>query len=144
MKVSIIILSATIFSSIIFTASYAQNGGDETDLFNVNLYAQFEYRDAHGQLVAYFVEDDPNIPDPKSLNDFLDSAPEQIVKKIGKFEIISLGSTIKFDRTTFSSQTTFSDFVDGKQINYAVANHDGYPVISGDTLTTTWTIIRSF
>jgi len=144
MKIEIIILVLVISMSPVFVISYAQdNESSDRNIQKIKLYAQFEYRDSNGNLIAYFTEDDPIILELEDFNNFLDTAPEQIISKIGKFEIITRQNTIKFDTTSVSSQTTFGDLVEGKYIVYAVANHDGYPVIQGDTLSTIWTIIRS-
>jgi len=143
MKIGIILLAITITLSSILVVTYAQIDEDhETSTYDVVLYTQFEYRDSNGQLFAYTQEFNPFIQDMDALNNFLDTAPKQITKKVGKYEVITTQGTIKYDRTTTSSKTTLGDVVEGKYVIYAVADHDGYPVIPGDTLTTTWTAIR--
>jgi len=143
MKIGIVLLAITITLSSILVVIYAQIDEDhETSTYNVVLYTQFEYRDSNGQLFAYTQEFNPFIQDMDALNNFLDTAPKQITKKVGKYEVITTQGTIKYDRTTTSSKTTLGDMVEGKYVIYAVADHDGYPVIPGDTLTTTWTAIR--
>jgi len=143
MKTGIVLLAITITLSSILVTGYAQNDEDKKNsTFDVILYAQFEYRDSNGQLFAYFEEDDPFIPDVEALNNFLDTAPEQITKNVKGFEIITTQGTIKYDKSTTSSKTTLGDIVEGRHVVYAVADHDGYPVIPGDTLKTTWTAIR--
>jgi len=143
MKIGIILLAITITLSSILVVTYAQiDEGHETSTYDVVLYTQFEYRDSNGQLFAYTQEFNPFIQDMDALNNFLDTAPKQITKNVGKYEVITTQGTIKYDRTTTSSKTTLGDMVEGKYVIYAVADHDGYPVIPGDTLTTTWTAIR--
>jgi len=143
MKIGIILLAITITLSSILVVTYAQIDEDhETSTYDVVLYTQFEYRDSNGQLFAYTQEFNPFIQDMDALNNFLDTAPKQITKNVGKYEVITTQGTIKYDRTTTSSKTTLGDMVEGKYVIYAVADHDGYPVIPGDTLTTTWTAIR--
>ena len=143
MKIGIILLAITITLSSILVVTYAQIDEDhETSTYDVALYAQFEYRNSNGQLFAYTQEFNPFIQDMDALNNFLDTAPKQITKNVGKYEVITTQGTIKYDRTTTSSKTTLGDMVEGKYVIYAVADHDGYPVIPGDTLTTTWTAIR--
>jgi len=143
MKAEVIVLVITITLSSILVVTYAQIGeGNETSTFNVILYTQFEYRDSNGQLFAYVEEDDPFIPDVDALNNFLDKAPEQITKNVGTFDIITIQGTIKYDASTFSAKTTLGGIEEGRHVVYAVADHDGYPVIPGDTLKTTWTAIR--
>jgi len=141
MKIGIVLLAITIaLSSILVIYAQIDEGHDST--YDIVLYTQFEYRDSNGRLFAYTQEFNPFIQDMDALNDFLDTAPEQITKNVGKYEVITTQVTIKYDRSTTSSKTTFGDVVEGKYVIYAVADHDGYPVIPGDTLTTTWTAIR--
>jgi len=142
MKIGIVLLATTLILSSIFVITYAQNE-DSTQTNDIILYIQFEYRDSNGQLFAYVEEDNPFIPDVDALNNFLDKAPEQITKNVGSFEVITIQGTIKYERSTSSAKTTLGDVVEGKYVVYAVADHDGYPVIPGDTLKTTWTAIRS-
>ena len=141
MKIGIVLLAITIaLSSILVIYAQIDEGHDST--YDIVLYTQFEYRDSNGRLFAYTQEFNPFIPDMDALNDFLDTAPEQITKNVGKYEVITTQVTIKYDRPTTSSKTTLGDVVEGKYVIYAVADHDGYPIIPGDTLTTTWTAIR--
>jgi len=143
MKTGIVLLAITIALSSILVVSYAQSGEDnKTSTFNVILYTQFEYRDSNGKLFAYTQEFNPFIPDMDALNDFLDKAPEQITKKVGTFEVITIQGTIKYERSTSSAKTTLGGIEEGRHVVYAIADHDGYPVIPGDTLKTTWTAIR--
>jgi len=143
MKIGIVLLATTLILSSIFVITYAQNeDGTQTNTRDIILYTQFEYRDSTGQLFAYVEEDNPFIPNMVALNNFLDKAPEQITKNVGSFEVITIQGTIKYERSTSSAKTTLGDVVEGKYVVYAVADHDGYPVIPGDTLKTTWTAIR--
>jgi len=143
MKIGIVLLAITIALSSILVVTYAQvDNVDETNTYDIVLYTQFEYRDSNGQLFAYTQKFNPFIPDMDALNDFLDTAPKQITKNVGKYEVITTQGTIKYDRSTISSKTTLGDVVEGKYVIFAVADHDGYPTVPGDTLTTTWTAIR--
>jgi len=142
MKIGIVLLAITITLSSILVVIYAQIDEGHDSTYDIVLYVQFEYRDSNGQLFAYTREFNPFIPDMDALNDFLDKAPKQITKNVGKYEVITAQGTIKYDRSTTSSKTTLGDMVEGKYVIYAVADHDGYPIIPGDTLTTTWTAIR--
>ena len=142
MKTAVMLLAIIITLSSILVVTYVQMGNDETSTFDLILYTQFEYRDSNGQLFAYVEVNDPFILDVEALNNFLDSAPEQIIKNVGTFEVITIQATIKYDRSTSSAKTTLGDVVEGKYVIYAVADHDGYPVVPGDTLKTTWTAIR--
>ena len=143
MKAEVIVLVISITLSSILVVTYAQiSEGDETGTFDAVLYVQFEYRDSNGKLFAYVEESDPFIPDVDALNNFLDKAPEQIIKNVGSFEVITIQGTIKYERSTFSAKTTLGEIEEGRHVVYAIADHDGYPVIPGDTLKTTWTAIR--
>ena len=142
MKIGIMLLTIIITLSSILVVTYVQMSNDETSTFDLILHTQFEYRDSNGQLFAYAEVYDPFIPDMEALNNFLDSAPEQIVKNVGTFEVITIQGIIKYDRSTSSAKTTLGGVVEGKYVTYAVADHDGYPVVPGDTLKTTWTAIR--
>ena len=141
MKIGIVLLATTLILSSIFVITYAQNE-DSIQINDIILHTQFEYRDSNGKLFAYVEEDDPFIPDVEALNNFLDKAPEQIIKNVGSFEVITIQGTIKYERSTFSAKTTLGDIEEGRHVIYAIADHDGYPVIPGDTLKTTWTAIR--
>jgi len=141
MKIGIVLLATTLILSSIFVITYAQNE-DSTQTNDIILHTQFEYRDSNGKLFAYVEESDPFIPDVDALNNFLDKAPEQIIKNVGSFEVITIQGTITYDRSTFSAKTTLGDIEEGRHVVYAIADHDGYPVIPGDTLKTTWTAIR--
>jgi len=142
MKIVIILLVTTLMLSSISVITYAQIEEDtSTSTYDVILHTQFEYRDSNGKLFAY-AEDDPFIPDVGALNNFLDKAPEQITQNVGSFEVITIQGIIKYDASTFSAKTTLGDIEEGKHVIYAIADHDGYPVIPGDTLKTTWTAIR--
>ena len=141
MNIGIVLLAITLILSSIFVITYAQNG-DSTQTNDIILHTQFEYRDSNGKLFAYVEESDPFIPDVDALNNFLDKAPEQIIKNVGSFEVITIQGTITYDRSTFSAKTTLGDIEEGRHVVYAIADHDGYPVIPGDTLKTTWTAIR--
>jgi len=143
MKIVIILLATTLMLSSISVITYAQIEEDtSTSTYDVILYTQFEYRDSNGKLFAYVEEDNPFIPNMVALNNFLDKAPEQITKNVGTFEVITIQGTIAYDRSTFSAKTTLGDIEEGRHVIYAIADHDGYPVIPGDTLKTTWTAIR--
>ena len=143
MKIGIVVLATTLILSSIFVITYAQNeDGTQTNTHDIILHTQFEYRDSNGKLFAYVEESDPFIPDVDALNNFLDKAPEQIIKNVGSFEVITIQGTIKYERSTFSAKTTLGSIEEGIRVTYAIADHDGYPVIPGDTLKTTWTAIR--
>ena len=143
MKIVIILLATTLMLSSISVITYAQIEEDtSTSTYDVILYTQFEYRDSNGKLFAYVEEDNPFIPNMVALNNFLDKAPEQITKNVGTFEVITIQGTIKYDRSTTSSKTTLGNIEEERRVIYAIADHDGYPVIPGDTLKTTWTAIR--
>ena len=141
MKIGIVLLATTLILNSIFVITYAQNE-DSTQTNDIILHTQFEYRDSNGKLFAYVEESDPLIPDVAALNNFLDKAPEQIIKQEGVYEVITIQGTITYDRSTFSAKTTLGDIEEGRHVIYAIADHDGYPVIPGDTLKTTWTAIR--
>ena len=143
MKIGIILLAITITLSSILVVIYTQiDESHKTSTYDILLYMHFEYRDSNGQLFAYIQEFNPFIPDMEALNNFLDTAPDQITKNVEKFEVITIQGTIKYDRSTTSSKTTLGDVVEGKYVIYAIADHDGYPIVAGDTLKTTWIAIR--
>jgi hypothetical protein len=81
------------------------------------------------------------------LTQLLDQGSPLMEKKImqsggQKFEVIKVNDTIVQPSQTVVSKNIISA-TDGKNSHIVIyADHDGYPVVKGDTTTAYWTIIR--
>ena len=58
------------------------------------------------------------------------------------YEVIQVDLTKKVQDTDVISKTVLGVMENDKPVLLAVSDHDGYPIISGDTITSIWTIIR--
>ncbi|KAF6246083.1 hypothetical protein C6989_01305 [Nitrosopumilus sp. b2] len=59
-----------------------------------------------------------------------------------QFQVIQRTMTMIFDSDTVTGSTILSDNIDGKEVLLARFAHDGFPVVSGDSLKSTWTFVR--
>jgi len=58
------------------------------------------------------------------------------------YQVIRRVQSHSFDSEGLVASTILSDNVDGKLTVLARFAHDGYPVVSGDTLDSMWTFVR--
>lgn len=134
----LIIISLTSFS-------YAQTQTSLEDGLFINV--QTELRNSDGQLITYLESSKFTDLNVSALNDFLDfeaSVGNDPIIKIDdkKYQIIQRTRTILFDSDTVFGSTNIFDTIDGQKVPLARFAHDGFPVVSGDSLKSTWTFVR--
>ena len=125
-----------------FSNSYAQSTGTINKTFFV--FVQTQIRNSDGELVAYLEANKITIPQPEILDRFLDS--KHVTSTINRggqnYEVIQVDLTKKVQDTDVISKTVLGVMENDKPVLLAASDHDGYPIISGDTITSIWTIIR--
>jgi len=114
---------------------------------NLYIYAQIEVQNSNGQLVAYLESKKITIFDADDLNLLLDQNAGGIQKNIitisgQKYEMIKGSGSIVHTSPTVVSKSIITGYRGSTVVDLVWADHDGYPVIPGDKVTTTWTIIR--
>ncbi|WP_255464614.1 hypothetical protein [Nitrosopumilus sp. b2] len=132
--------------SISFTSfSYAQTQTSiEQGLF---ISVQSELRNSDGQLISFLESSKFTDIDVPALYNFLDfeaSVGNDPIVTIDdqQFQVIQRTMTMIFDSDTVTGSTILSDNIDGKEVLLARFAHDGFPVVSGDSLKSTWTFVR--
>lgn len=141
MKKLLLLLAVCSVLVISSANSYAQTAS------NLVIFMQAKIQDSQGDLVGYLESTKVTIVDADKLNKLIDANAGTFHKDIilingQKFELIKASPTVLHNSSTIVSQNLIS-VSDGKQSHVLVfASHDGYPVVSGDRVTTYWTIIR--
>ena len=126
-----------------FSNSYAQ-----TPQNNFAIHVQIKVENSDGALVSYLETDKVIITDYTSLNALLDTDAPIMHKKIvtegdQKYELIQATDVVVHTSPTIVSENFISAVGAGNsQEILALADHDGYPVVKGDKVTTYWTILR--
>jgi len=126
-----------------FTCSYAQ-----TPQNNIAIQVQIKVENSDGALVSYLETNKVIIHDYANLNALLDTDAPILHKKIvtlgdQKYEMIRATDVRVHTSPTIVSENFISAEGGGKsQEILALADHDGYPVVKGDKVTTYWTILR--
>lgn len=120
--------------------SYAQSS-------NLLIFVQIKVQDSSGNLISYMEVPKITVLDSVKLNLLLNQNSPSFSKIYytngeQKFEVIRANDTVIHSSPTIVSQNMIS-VSDGKTSEVlAIADHDGYPVVSGDKVTTYWTVIR--
>ena len=127
---------------ISFAGSYAQ-----TPQNNMAVYVQIKVENSDGALVSYLESDKVIITDYANLNALLDTNSPILHKKIvteggQKYELIKATDVVVHSSPTIVSENYISAVGGNSQEILALADHDGYPVVKGDKVTTYWTILR--
>jgi len=123
-------------------------GAYQTELGdNVFIFVQSTVRNSDGTLVAYLESSkftDLNKPGLEYFLDFEASRGNDPIIAIDgqNYQVIRRVQSQSFDSEGLVASTILSDNVDGKPTVLARFAHDGYPVISGDTLESMWTFVR--
>lgn len=108
----------------------------------IYMFVQIEVRDSNGNLSAYIETDRVVITDFEKLSENLDQTSDenkQVITVDGqKLEVITGAGIARHQSDTVVSLSAIS----GESGVVAFANHDGYPVKSGDEAKSTWTIVR--
>jgi hypothetical protein len=125
-----------------FSNSYAQ-----TPQNNIAIHVQIKVENSDGALVSYLETDKVIIEDYASLNALLDTDAPVLHKKIvmlgdQKYELIKATDVLVHSSPTIVSENFISANSANSQEILALADHDGYPVVKGDKVTTYWTILR--
>ncbi len=127
---------------ISFSNSYAQ-----TPQNNIAIHVQIKVENSDGALVSYLETDKVIITDYANLNALLDTNAPVLHKKIvtlgdQKYELIKATDVLVHSSPTIVSENFISENSANSQEILALADHDGYPVVKGDKVTTYWTILR--
>ncbi len=138
----ILVIAFTFVLMASFTNSYAQ-----TPQNNIAIQVQIKVENSDGALVSYLETSKVIIADYAGLNELLDSNSPVLHKKIvtlgdQKYELIKATSVLVHSSPTIVSENFISAESGGKSQILVIADHDGYPVVKGDKVTTYWTIIR--
>ncbi|NHH98153.1 hypothetical protein DYY66_1071 [Candidatus Nitrosotalea sp. FS] len=125
-----------------FSNSYAQ-----TPQNNIAIHVQIKVENSDGALVSYLETDKVIITDYASLNSLLDTNAPILHKKIvmfgdQKYELIKATDVLVHTSPTIVSENFVSADSGNSHEILALADHDGYPVVKGDKVTTYWTILR--
>lgn len=134
----------SIILSIVFV-SLIGNSFAQTDQKNsIFIFAQTMVHNSDGKLVAYLEANKISVPNHDLLDRYLDTqTPQQRFVDAGQsYDLIHLEFPEKVTENSVISKTAFGIVADDKQTMMAFSDHDGLPVVSGDTITVIWTIIR--
>lgn len=117
----------------------------ENDVF---IFVQSTIRNSDGILIVYLESvkfTDLNLPGLEIFLNFEATRGNDPVITIDgeKFQVIRRVQSHSFDSEGLVASTILSDSVDGKNTVLARFAHDGYSVVSGDTLESVWTFVRS-
>ena len=117
--------------------------GDELFIF-----VQSTVRNSDGTLVAYLESSkftDLNLSGLETFLNFEASRGNDPVVTINgqNYQVIRRVQSQSFDSDGLVASTLLSDNIDGKNTILARFAHDGYPIISGDTLESMWTFVRA-
>ena len=110
----------------------------------VYIILQIQIRDSNQNLVGYVETDRVTIQNLQELSGILDdmSTNPENTKTIflddKKYQVITGTGTAKYTVDTVASMSFVT--ADGQSIVYA--NHDGIPIRAGDSIISTWTIVR--
>lgn len=140
MKVIILSLLLSIAFVSLIGNSYAQSD----QIKSTFIFVQTVVRNSDGQMVAYLEANKVFVPNFDLLNLYLDTQPiQQTVVNAGiSYDIIHLEFPEKISEYAVKSKTAFGIVTGDQQLMIAYSDHDGYPVASGDTITSIWTVIR--
>ncbi len=121
--------------------SYAQTPN------NLAIFVQIKVVDSGGNLVSYLEATKILVANVPKLNLLLDQNSPVFSKSFvtngaQKFEVIKANDTVLHQSDTIVSQNMISSSDGMHSEVLATADHDGYPVVKGDTATAYWTIIR--
>ena len=141
--VRIILLSLVlcVFFVSLIGNSYAQSIEQTRSVF---IFVQTQIRNSDGQLVAYLEANTVFISDLDLLNRYLDmQSPQQTFARAGQnYDLIQTEVQNKISEPNVISKTALGTVVNNEHVVMAYSDHDGYPLVSGDTVTAVWTIIR--
>ncbi len=104
-------------------------------------------RNSEGQLVTFLTSDSFVILNSEKFQDFVikesNSEKDPIVDVDGnKYQKITRTKSFTFNAEEVIASTILADFEGQTLYAYGYFQHDGYPVSTGDKLTTIWTFLR--
>ena len=144
----LVVFSISLFSLYPILDSFAQTIAEDT-ASNQKIYivVQSVLRNSEGTLITYLESDKFRFVNHNALAPFLDYEASLgddpiIIINDKKFQIIKRSQIFKYEVSNVVANTKLSDEVNGNTILLAQFAHDGYPVVPGDELITTWTFIR--
>jgi len=122
--------------------TYQTELGD--DIF---IFVQSTVRNSDGVLVVYLESSKFTNLNKPALESFLDfealRGADPIITIDGEnYQVIRRVQSQSFSSDDLTASTILSDNIDGKPVVLARFAHDGYPVVSGDTLESMWTFVR--
>jgi len=122
--------------------TYQTEIGD--DIF---IFVQSTVRNSDGALVAYLESSKFTDLNKLALESFLDFEASRGVDSIitidgEDYQVIRRVQSQSFNSDDLTASTILSDTIDGKPVLLVRFAHDGYPVVSGDTLESMWTFVR--
>lgn len=132
-----------------FGISFAQTSGPQQPQQQLlGIYAQIVITDSSGNLVSYLETSNVRIGDPTQFNQIIDENMGQFKKTVvstssGDVEILQVNDTLVHQSPTIVSLNLISLKTPAGPKTLVVADHDGFPVVPGDRMTTYWTIVRT-
>jgi len=122
--------------------AYQSELGDD-----VFIFVQTTVRNSDGVLITYLESSkftDLNKPGLESFLNFEASrGADPLITIDGQnYQVIRRVKSQSFSSDGLVSSTILSDITDEKSVVLARFAHDGYPVVSGDTLESVWTFVR--
>lgn len=143
--VAVALVSILAISSV--GISYAQTTGPQQQQV-LGIYAQVEIQDSSGNLVSYLETSNVRIVDPSQFNQIINENVGQFKRSVvntqdGDIEILQVNETFVHKSPTIVSLNLISLKTPAGPGTLVVADHDGFPVVPGDRMTTYWTIVRT-
>ncbi len=141
-KIILFSFALLLFPIGISFGTYQTELGDDTFIF-----VQSTVRNSDGTLVAYLESSKFTDINKPALESFLDfeatRGTDPIITIEGEnYQVIRRVQSVSFNSDDLTASTILSDNIDGKPVVLARFAHDGYPVVSGDTLESMWTFVR--
>ena len=147
MRVLIALLVLASLCTLSLGNSYADSISSTLESKKIYVFAQIQVRNSDDNLVAYLEVKKITIFDLAKLNQLLDQSAGKVEKNTiildGKnYEMIKGTGVVVHSSPTVVSKNIISNNQENSSQILVEADHDGYPVVPGDKVTTTWTIIR--
>lgn len=146
MRLLVVFLILVSVCSMSLENSYADSVLSTLESKKIYLFAQVEVRDSNDNLVAYLEATKITVLDLGKLSQLLDQSSriqKSTITLDGKnYELIKGTGVVVHSSPTVVSKNVILNNLGGSSQVLVEADHDGYPVVTGDKVTTTWTIIR--
>ena len=147
MRVMVPVAIVSLLALSTFGISFAQTVGPAQQQV-LGIYAQVEIQDSSGNLVSYLETSNARIADPSQFNQIINENISQFKRTVvntqeGDIEILQVNETFVHKSPTIVSLNLISLKTPAGPKTLVVADHDGFPVVPGDKMTTYWTIVRT-